>query len=234
MRSEVLEIANITNTHKDRMFEIMDAYFEGVTRDAFESDLYDKRWVVLLTDSEIHGFSTLSLLEDVVNGRHVKAFFSGDTIVDRNHWGTMALENAWARFVFSTAKTDPECAWYWFLICKGYRTYRYMPVYFKRYIPCPGLCTSDLEQSVLDRLAERRFGTGYSADTGTIRIVRNYRLRDGVGDISERELRDPSIAFFQERNPNWKQGVELACLAELTPDNLTDTALRFLKKDNVL
>jgi hypothetical protein len=142
------------------------------------------------------------------------------------------LERAWIDFLYRRIAAAPQQRWYWFLICKGYRTFRYLPVYFHQYYPSPQP-TPPFEQELLDRLANLRFGEAYRAETGIIRCPRDYRLREGIGDITDRERRDPRIAFFEQRNPGWLQGDELACLADLSYGNLTRAGLRMLGKEAV-
>lgn len=227
---QVIEVTSLRTLQRDQMFELMGRYFEGLDRGHFEDDLNEKQWVVMLNnDGRLCGFSTLCATEDTVCGEPVRAFFSGDTIVDRDHWGSLALENAWAKFVFLHVAEDPGYRWFWFLICKGYRTFRYLPVYFKHYYPRPGHALPGFERRVLDQLAGKRFGDHYCAETGIIHAPLDYKLRPGVGDIADRELRNPAIAFFQEKNPHWRQGAELACLAELNASNLTPAASRFIR-----
>lgn len=231
LKGEVVEVGSLTSAQKDRMFALMQAAFEGVDRSVFEEDLREKPWAVLLFSPEtreIYGFSTLCLMEAEVENTPVRAFFSGDTIIDREHWGSMALEKAWSRFAFSKVMREPQYAWFWFLISKGYRTYRYLPVYLKKYYPHPEESMPPFEQRVLDTLARLRYGDYYDAETGIIRYPTDYHLRSGVGDITEKELADERIAFFQAKNPGWKEGDELACLASLSLDNLKRTGQRVL------
>jgi hypothetical protein len=232
LRGSVMNTADLTALAVDRMYALMDAYFIGSERCAFECDLFNKPWVIALHDPDtgrLHGFSTLCLMEEVVDGVAIRAFFSGDTIIDQPYWGSFELERVWCRFLFTQIEADPSIRWYWFLICKGYRTYRYLPVFFYHYFPSPE-AMPPFEQSVLNRLATRRFGNAYDPVTGVITCANDYRLRPGVGDIAERELRDPRIAFFQQRNPGWQGGTELACLTELHLHNLKPRAHRFLRE----
>jgi hypothetical protein len=224
--------AALTPADIDRMYALMGQYFAGTCEAAFRRDLAEKPWTITLRDRDtgtLHGFSTLCLLDDVVDGTPVRAFFSGDTIIDRPHWGSLALERAWLAHLYARIDADPEAHWFWFLICKGYRTYRYLPVYFHTYHPSPAALP--FERAVLDRLATARFGAAYDPATGVIRPHDDYRLRDGVGDITDRERRDPRIAFFEARNPGWRHGDELACLADLRYSNLRRGALRLLGKE---
>ncbi|MHB9133226.1 MAG: hypothetical protein ACYDBB_19325 [Armatimonadota bacterium] len=235
LHGSIVATADLAPAERDRMFTLLQAYFSGTDREVFERDLLEKPWTICLHDPQtglLHGFSTLCLMDELVDEIPVRAFFSGDTIIDRPYWGSMELERVWFRFLFSRIDAEPQYRWYWFLICKGYRTYRYLPVFFHRYYPSPE-ATPPFEQMVLDRLAHCRFGDQYDPATGIIRCQYDYRLRPGIGDIAERELRDPRIAFFQQRNPGWVDGTELACLTELSYPNIKRMGLRILGKEAV-
>jgi hypothetical protein len=41
------------------------------------------------------------------------------------------------------------------------------------------------------------------------------QVKAGLAEIEERELAHPRIRFFQERNPGWRQGEELMCVARM-------------------
>ena len=86
----LVPVAEVTPAHRDAMFALMDRHYENVRRDVFESDLDEKRWVIQVLhpgSGELLGFSTQMLLDAVASGRPVTALFSGDTIIDRGHWG---------------------------------------------------------------------------------------------------------------------------------------------------
>lgn len=221
--SYVTEPESLSEKKREEMYELMCSYFAGINRRSFERDLNGKHWVICMEDiasATICGFSTLELMEFTLNNREIKAFFSGDTIIHREYWGKLLIEKEWLNLVFKEVKNNPSAEWYWFLICKGYRTYRYLPVYFKNYYPSPGVVLNLNEKKVLDYLGARRFLEAYDSTSGVIRCSNDYRLKTGVGDITEELLKDPRIAFFQKMNPGWKNGDELACLVRLEESNL--------------
>lgn len=231
IEARVVEVALLTAEQRNRMFEILETYFEGAQRWVFDRDLDEKNWAVLLidTDSDLPcGFSTLRLIQDVVDGIPVRAFFSGDTIIDRSYWACMALEKAWLRFTFTHALANQGFRYFWLLVVNSYRSFRYLPVYTKSYHPHPEREMAPFERAVLDQLATKRYGNEYDPKMRVIRLRHSYRLRPGVADIGEQELRNPRIAFFQQCNPEWRDGVELACLTEFSLDNVNRVALRFL------
>jgi len=109
------------------MFALMERYYDGMTRDGFHADLNEKRWAILLRESDaraICGFSTQMILDFTVDGAPGHALFSGDTIVDRRCWGQNLLAQAWGHLALTLIDQYPSGTLYWFLISKGYKTYR--------------------------------------------------------------------------------------------------------------
>lgn len=217
---------------RDRMFVLMAEHFEGVSRAAFERDLGEKQWVVLLRDrqtGEIQGFSTLMLLDAHVDGQPVRAVFSGDTIVHRDYWGEPELATVWGNFVLSLIGSQSGVKFYWFLISKGYRTYKFLPVYFERFFPRHDQPTPEFERTLIGELAHRKFPGQYRPIEGVIRFDQpKDRLKADLAEVGDMRLTDPHIRFFLERNPGFVNGDELACVAELTMENLKPIARRIL------
>lgn len=229
MRGEVVRPEALGPEAKAQMLALMEAHFEGVEASAFEADLAEKAWVVLLRDLQgrIQGFSTLMILEAEVGGQAVRAVFSGDTIVAKEVWGPPTLPATWGRFVFQLAEEAGDRPLYWFLISKGVRTYRYLPLYFHRFWPRPGEPTPAFEGQLLAQLARAKFGARYDEARGLVRAkVGGDRLKAELAEVPEGRLGDPHVAFFLEANPRYAEGDELACLAELSEANLTSAARR--------
>lgn len=233
IKSETVEISELTLRQRKEMLKLMQDYFKGVGRASFEKDLSEKQWAVILSDENgsVCGFTTLMLSDAVVAGEKLKVFYSGDTIVDKKHWGIFSLEKRWIPFVFENVLSDPGFKWYWFFVSKGYRTFRYLPVHFKKYWPSPENSSCTFENKLLNKLAGIRFGKSYDPLTGVVCCENDYRLRSGVGDISDREMRCKHVRFFLEKNPCWRKGAQLACLTELSVGNLRPMLLKMLRKE---
>jgi hypothetical protein len=226
---------SLTARQRAEMYQLFETYFAGTTRAQFESDLAEKESVVLLHAGgtpKIRGFSTLTRLEARVDGRDVTAFFSGDTIVAREYWGETELSKLWSRTVFAEADRirakNPEARVYWFLICSGYKTWRFLPVFFREFYPNPDAPTPGHIHNILDALGEQKFGDEYHKETGVVRLRSATPLREGVADVTEQKLRDPRVAFFTQKNPGYTQGDELACLTEISRTNLTRAGERMV------
>jgi hypothetical protein len=220
-------------SERREMYALLRAYFDGTTRERFETDLREKEAVILLRDDtgRVQGFSTFTRMR-AADG--VVAFFSGDTIVDREFWGETALSRTWGAAVFAEAERltaeQPATPVYWFLISSGYKTWRFLPLFFREFYPNMSVPTPVHARRLLDALGTQRYGDEYLPDRGVVRFKQPTPLRRGVAEITEERLRDPRIAFFARMNPGHEQGDELACLAELSRANLTRAGLRMISR----
>jgi hypothetical protein len=234
MRLDVrlVNVPDLTMSERDEMCRLMERHYANVQRPVFEADLASKRWVILVSDpadGRLCGFSTQRLIDVAVEGRPVTVLFSGDTIIGREHWGDRALSHAWGRLALSLIDADPDSELYWFLISQGYRTYRFLPVFFHEYYPRHDVATPSWARVVIDAAARATFPEGYDAEAGVIRASeRQYRLRAGLAEVTPERLKDPQIGFFHLRNPGHALGDELCCLAPLTRANFTTAAYRVI------
>jgi len=145
-------------------------------------------------------------------------------------WGTTALPRAWIAAVNQLRLALPHGRYYWLLLTSGFRTYRFLPVFWREFFPCFERATPPAAQRLLDHLARERFGPQYIHSSGLVRFSQPQRLRDELNRIPEgRAAADPHVNFFSRRNPDCARGDELVCLTELSPENLTAAGRRMVK-----
>jgi hypothetical protein len=226
---------SLTTGDRNEMYALLESYFAETSRMQFESDLAEKEAVVLLRDVDggrIQGFSTFMRLAARIDEQDVVAFFSGDTIVAHQFWSETVLSRLWSRTVFAEADrmiaARPATRVYWFLICSGYKTWRFLPVFFREYYPNPEAPTPLAARRILDGLGELKFGEQYDARCGVVRFARATPLRRGIADVTEQRLSDPRVEFFARMNPGHAHGDELACLTEISRTNLTRAGERMV------
>lgn len=233
LTGELLTIAEISTCDATRMFQLMSEYYENVCPDRFNRDLAAKDRALILRDPAgvIKGFTSIKIERLNVEGLPVQLVFSGDTIVHPDCWGDRELHRSWIRSVKSLAG-DREIKTYWLLISKGYKTYRFLPVYFHRFYPCWEQPTPEFEKKIMDQFGVTNNPEHYDCHSGVIRLrgARDY-LKPGVADLSEKRLADPHVRFFVERNPGHVYGDELVCLAELGDENILPAGRRYLGKN---
>lgn len=233
LAGRVVSPVELGAAERDRMFALLDQHFLHVRRERFERDLDSKGWVILLTthgSDVIQGFSTVRRIATELDHRPIVAFVSGDTIVAPASRGSAALPRLWARVVFSLAAGDrlAGARAFWLLISSGFRTYRFLPVFFRHYCPCCDIETPHWAARLRDRLGELAFGAEYEPGRGIVRFAEPTPLRPGVADITPARLRDPHVAYFRSVNPGHAAGDELTGLAEISEPNLTLAGRRML------
>ena len=60
---------------------------------------------------------------------------------------------------------------YWLLLTSGFRTYRFLPVFFRSFYPRCDAQTSKTAADLLDAIAFERFGSRYDVRTGVVRFA---------------------------------------------------------------
>ncbi len=216
VRQADLEIADVGH-----LYRLFAEYYLHVDRKVFDQDLEEKDWVLMLRDAagNLHGFTTLVVFDVTIDGREVRAAFNGNTIIDHDHWGQQELVRTWTRFMAERKAEEPATPHYWYLICSGYRTYLYLPLFYRSFYPRYDRPTPEREQHLLDALGRRKFPDEYR--DGVIRVKRPREcLRGDLAEPPAHKLRKPHVHFFVERNPGWRRGDELACAAEFTLGNI--------------
>lgn len=217
----------VSSKSRDEMFALLSRHFEGVERDQFERDLSEKNWVVQIRrEGRLLGFSTLLIREVEFDGRTLNTIYSGDTIMEPEAWGSPALARTWIAAVNALRDTFPERPCYWLLLTSGYRTYRFLPVFWREFFPYHGAPTPARQQQLLDYLARQHYGDRFDTTAGIVRFPHPQRLREQLRAIPSGRVEDPHIAFFLARNPGHTDGDELVCITEISEANLTPAGRR--------
>ena len=216
--------SELTGADIEDMWRLFQEHYDQAEREIFQRDLDGKNWVILLRNeqAEIQGFSTLALYETVAAEQPLSVVFSGDTIIRPEFWGTPELPRTWIKTVLraSAGMVQPL---YWLLISAGYKTYRFLPIFFTGVLSLLPLPYSpqafrpswiNWPSSALAQTTRRR------------RVLPAFawaphRLRTGIAEVTPERLKDPHVAFFVARNPGYAQGDELVCLTHIHAGQLS-------------
>lgn len=219
----------------ESFFSIYQTYFKDVTYPTFKEHIGHKDAIIILSDKnngDICGFSTLKLMVKEIEGKKVYGLFSGDTIIDKDYWGEQELVREFSRYAGEIAKDlgDDEKL-YWLLISKGFRTYRYLPVFTNNFYPTYKAEWPEWDRKVMTAFYSELYPDEFDPKTCLLTFKENIgSLKEGVGDIDEVRIANPDIAFFAKANPDHMSGVELTCLAELSEENLRSVAKKYFVK----
>ncbi len=236
LAASALRRSALTPVDRQELFDLLSTHFCGVTERQFSQDLDEKDWVLRIRrGSRLVGFTTLQVYTATFEGQHINVVYSGDTITDPEVWGSPVLARGWIAMVREIQGDRLHEPWYWLLLSSGYRTYRFLPVFWREFWPrfdCP---TPPDMFRLLSQLATARFGAGtaegpgYFAESGVVRFQYPQRLRGELAAIPDGKQRDPHVEFFLTRNAHHAEGDELVCLTNLGDHNLTAAGARMLR-----
>jgi hypothetical protein len=236
LRGRTVLRADVDAPTRERMCALLGAHFTGVSRRSFEEDLAAKTAVILLEDAGgvLRGFSTLLVYDTTAADRPLTVVYSGDTIVERPWWGSPTLARTWIqsvrRLTASAGSSSAASAeLYWLLLTSGFRTYRFLPVFYRSFFPRFDVETPARTQAIVDAVASAQFGQQYDRGRGIVRLARPQVLAGDLLAVPAGRDFDPHVRFFLERNPGYVQGDELVCLTRIDDANLTPAGLRMAR-----
>lgn len=205
----------------DAMWRLFADYYRAAERAVFDRDLSEKEDVLLLhgDDGGIHGFTTMKRFDVAVHGRRLRAVFSGNTIIEKEYWGEQELVRTFTRYLADVKVEEPEVPLYWYLICSGFRTYLYLPMFYREFFPRCDRETPPFEQAVIDTLGSMKYPDEYR--DGVVRVAEPREcLRPEIAVPPPHKMEHPHIGFFVKSNPGYLRGDELVCLAEVSEKNM--------------
>ena len=230
MNARLLHRSELSVADERALFTLFTSHFENVSMETFIDDLDEKNWMVLLEDPKdgaLRGFSTLHVYDTHYRGTRIGIVYSGDTVVSPDARANMALSRSWIGAVnWLRDEFLGHKSLYWLLLVSGYRTYRFLPVFWRSFYRRVDDGDSSPLKDMLHALAVEKFGTCYDPVRGIVRFAKPQILLPGIRGISSHRLRDPHVAFFARQNPGHEQGDELACLTQLSWSNLTPAGQR--------
>lgn len=234
LKARYCAIADISTVDVYQMYSIYSRYYKGTKWRIFLHDLSKKSGVFLIRkkkDNMVVGFSTVVNYDLCSRGRKALGVFSGDTIIDREFWGSRVLQTAFYRYMIMHKIRNPAKKLYWLLISKGFKTYLLMANNFDKYYPHPDNKHHELA-GVVDDYCQQMFAEHYLPEGRILDFGASYQcLKEGVAETNETLLENNrNIRFFEKCNPEWRRGTELPCVGVVDWALLCKYIVRYLKK----
>ncbi|MDR3087739.1 MAG: hypothetical protein LBU45_07295, partial [Azoarcus sp.] len=196
-RAAAYNVKQLDETLIASMAELYFAHYDGSSNTLFRHDLEEKDEVVLLFHAaRLAGFSTFKVYGTRWRGQEVRVVYSGDTVVDRQHWGQQALAFTLIGRMGQIRRETPDTPFYWFLLVKGHRTFKYLSTFCKSFFPHWQTARPDL-QALAEELARARFGEYYDPVAGIVHFPTSRgHLRPDIAEPRPEELSKPATRFF--------------------------------------
>ena len=231
LKGKIIKVKELTEKQKVEMFDLMTLHYDNYKLENFKSDLFKKEDIVLELDekSKIMGFTTIEYVDIDVENKPIKLLFSGDTIIHKDYWANNNLISDWFNFIYKKSLEIKPVDFYWLLFSKGYKTYKYLPLFFKNFYPCYGSPTPVFEQKIIDSYALKYYPDNYNKQTGVIEMNRKKDyLKNFAAEIPNNMLNNKNVQFFLEKNPNFRLGNELVCCAKIDFNNLSRVSKKII------
>jgi hypothetical protein len=233
--AKTIKVRSLRESQIDEMFKLFEIFYENVSFERFKKDLLNKSKVIILLDVEtrIQGFSTFYDFDFQHKTKLIRVLYSGDTIIAPDYWGTSALTLEFLKNMIWLKLKYPTRPVWWFLISKGYKTYLLLANNFMQYYPRFDQSTPPQYKGLIQGLSDRFYPGKFNSESGVIEFEFNEheRLKDSIAPITKELIEKfPKIKFFNDMNPGWKKGDELACIGEVDPLLGVVHPLKLLKK----
>jgi hypothetical protein len=232
LKYQIVKPEEINSEKRMEMFQLMDFHYSNTIHDVFINDLNGKTDVIMLSDGksgELVGFSTQKIFPYRIGEKVIMVLFSGDTIIRKDYWGSLQLSIAFGKLMVDSILKHPDKEFYWMLISKGVRTFKFLPVYFIEYFPRYGTVTPAPVKLIMDTLASDMYPSQYDQENRVIRALpEGQYLREEFQQSNQTGNADLNIFFTL--NPGYVHGDELVCLTQLSFDNLRPFIKRVLIK----
>lgn len=231
--SSIIPIKQLSRDSIESMYRLFADYYECTNIENFYHDLSHKNVVLQIFNEQqqLVGFTTILQYSFNFQDKKLNIIYSGDTIMAEQYWGNSILAFSWLKFAGSIKAAQPTTPLYWFIIVKGHRTYRYLPVFSKNFYPNYDKHTPLWEKGLMDELAIATFGKCYDATKGIVHFpFSKGHLKATWAEVPNNLQQRKEIQFFLKMNPNYHSGDELVCLCELEHDNLKPFARRLFNE----
>lgn len=224
----------VSDSDQIEMYDVFKKYYDNTDYQTFINDLNKKTGVHISRRKDtnaIVGFSTVLKMVMRVNGKKIIGIFSGDTILEKEFWGTNPFMNKFFVYFIKQAIIHPFTPLYWFLISKGYKTYLLLANNWLDHYPCFNKEQPELAE-ITKNYCSYLYKDYYDPEKELLDFGEDYQhLKAGVAEINEDMCRkNPRISFFVEKNTGWAKGTELPCVGKATWKNVLYHIIKPIRK----
>lgn len=222
-----LEIRHITASQLSEkqvqnIIELAAEAFSGDFEASIRKDLSSGMEIITVYRAEeLLAFHTFKFLDFEVDGTKYRGVYDGDLITKKNKPKIASL--LFTEILKVYHKEQQRCGLRLFdlLPLAGTQMYSCLDDLYRKYYPNPYYETPDYEKQVLDALASEIFGRNYDSVRGLISYSNNkYALKTVQPDSNAPKKETPSSLFYLKLNPGFEDGTDLACLAEVSRENI--------------
>lgn len=200
----------------------------NISREDFERRLHTQLHTVTLfrarRDDRLLGATAVRAERFTLSdGTTLNTIYSGMSYIDRSARGLHLLPRTLIYHTMKLRASAPHLPVYLWSDAISYKPYVTTARSTRRFYPSRHEPTPAHVQELINLVGQRFYGERFDLETGTVQKPQN-RLKDHVAPLNERDLEDPDIRFFAERNPRYMDGHGLINVIPITMANIMTSA----------
>ncbi|AKI99276.1 hypothetical protein ATI61_106651 [Archangium gephyra] len=218
VRMQLIPTASLTDATRSELWDFTSRFVETDRQD-WGRKLGAHAEVILFRErgsGGLVGMAAVDFQEVSHEGRRVHIILTSSVLLDERYRGQNLLQRAGLVCFLRTRLRHPLAPIYWFFVTFSYKSYLLLAFNFAEFWPRPDQAMPHWEQGLMDTLARQWYGDAWDSTQGVVHHQAGKKLRAGVASISEPDLTQPHIRFFNARNPLYHEGELLVCMAPLT------------------
>jgi len=216
MSCSIIAVNELSEQDITTMYLLANSFYENIDPKDFLRGLADKDYCAIIRDElgELVGFQTQQLLHISNGSRDIHGFFSEDMITLLDTWNEEIVVKEIMDF-YSEAMDEYD-EFFWYLICKDYRTYRLMTRQFKEYYPNSQSKNQMGLKQLVNSFGRFFFMNEFDDKQGIIRY-KYFRRKPNITREQRKVLQqsEPDAAVFMFYNPYFYKGNDLVCVTKL-------------------
>lgn len=215
-------ISNLSTAEMDEIWEFAFRYTD-TTREIYERSLRLKQKVYLMRDRErgnLIGLGAVQVTKVTFEGRPYLIIFGGNVLIDEAYRGLNVIQRLGLQNYLSARLHHPFTPIYFLFDTFSYKSFLMLSRNLREFYPRRDRPTPEWILRFVDFLAEQRYGEAWDPLRGIVVGTGDRKLRDWVVPVATKELKRPTIGFFVERNPGFRKGDLLVCIAPLNLGNI--------------
>lgn len=218
---------SLTTQELEELWQLY-APHHNISRPDFERRLHEQLQTVTLfrdrKDRRLIGATAVRAERFTLSdGTVLNTMYSGMSYIDKSARGLHLLPRTLIYHTMKLRASAPKIPVYLWSDAISYKPYVTTARSTRSFYPSRHEPTPAHVQELINLVGQRFYGEQFDLKTGTVQKAQN-RLKDHVAPLSERDLEDPDIRFFAQRNPQYMEGHGLLNVIPITMTNILTSA----------
>ena len=206
-------------TLRFQMWELYRKYYSTDQQSFFDRFHNNDRYAIYWHNEKMIGFTAIRMRSMVVGLKKYMTFYLGQSVLLSDYRGQSLIPKTCVCLFIKHYIRNPFMPIYVWCDALTYKPYLLFANAFKNYYPAPMVEKNEVIAQLLRQIGDAYYSDSFDEETGTVRKATNV-IADAHSSIYEKDLQNPAIRFFVEKNPKHNMGHGLLTLAPVSFKNM--------------